>query len=250
MIPVEADRGLTLQDKEGKYIGSAAGIIFLLTPGAERFEKYFPSPSVTDEMGQAKQKFSNTPERIIYMKDVSCNIQAIDQRCYIPFDRGDIRSVIECLTSLVRSLRESGLLVRQKIQPRETPGIDIPALAESLDWTLKDICFYLSGKPNGAEESPEFASHLKNIYKMDDRNLNFVERELLKKGLVTTIKSPYGTYFWTLTNVGWEIARLEAEGKERRKKMPIGELLQELVEKTSKDVLKKYQNSKTERKKG
>jgi len=231
MIPLEADRGLTLQDKEKKYIDSARGIIFLLTPGAARFEKYFPSPSVTEEMGQAKQKFRKAPERIIYLKDVNCHIQAIDQRCYIPFERNDIRSVIECLTSLVKNLKDSGLFLKKEIEPKETPGINIPGLANSIDEKLKEICFDLSGKPNGAMKDNELNQHLKNIYGMNDRDINFVKRDLQLNGLATMIESepPFQTLWWVLTNVGWEVVRFEIEKQEKLRKQPVSALIRALA---------------------
>lgn len=238
MIPLEADRGLTLQDKDRKYIDSAYGIIFLLTPGAERFEKYFPSPSVADEMGQAKQKFRKVPERITYLKDRNCHIQAVDQRSYIPFDRNNIRSVIGCLTLLVRNLRESGLLERKETEPKETPGINIPELAESLEWRLKEICFDLSGQPDGAMENRGFDQHLKNIYSMNERDINFVKSDLQQKGLIIKSQPPNDNW-WVLTNVGWEIARFESEKKEKLRGAPVSALIKALAEATVKDSFKK-----------
>lgn len=79
MIPLAPNKGKTLQDKEEHYFDSADGAIFLITPRIENF----PSSSVSDEMGQAKQKFKDKPEKVIYLVDKNCTVQVIDQKPYI-----------------------------------------------------------------------------------------------------------------------------------------------------------------------
>ena len=171
MIPMEADRGLTLQGKEAHYIESAIGAVFLITPGSTRLEKLFPSPSVSVELGQTKQRFKKYPERVLYLVDRKCELPSIEQRCYIPFDRNDIRSIVGSLTLFVRNLKESGLITGKRIKPMETPGIDIPKLAKSLRPRLKEVCMDLSEVANGAMEDNQFDHHLKNKYSMKDQNI-------------------------------------------------------------------------------
>ncbi len=94
MIPLSPDMGLTLEDKEEYYLKDASGIIFIITPGSERLGSMYPSPSVTHEMGQVKEKFKEKPSNVIYLVDNKCNLPAIDQKSYNLFNRNDMRSVI------------------------------------------------------------------------------------------------------------------------------------------------------------
>jgi len=110
MIPKSADRGKTRQAKEDAYFSAAAGAIFLITPGSMRDQKLFPSPSVADEMGRAREFFKTTPEKITYLVQKGCQIQSVDQRCYISFERENMRSVLSAITSLIRNLKTAGLL--------------------------------------------------------------------------------------------------------------------------------------------
>jgi len=61
-------------------------------------------------MGRAHELFKDRPEKMIYLVERGCRTPSIDQRCYIEFERGDIRSVISAVTSLVRNLNVAGLL--------------------------------------------------------------------------------------------------------------------------------------------
>ena len=105
MIPLCSDRGFTLEEKERHYFDTADGAIFVITPGSERLGSLYPSPSVTHEMGQAKQKFQKKPECVIYLVDELCNLPAIDQKTYIGFKRDDMRSIITTLTQLIKNLK-------------------------------------------------------------------------------------------------------------------------------------------------
>lgn len=109
MIPKSVDGGRTLQDKEDDHFADAAGAIFLITPGSTRGKKPYPSPSVADEMGRAKVYFKSAPERVMYLVDKRCQVQSVDQRSYVAFDRGNMRSVIAAITGLVRNLKAAGL---------------------------------------------------------------------------------------------------------------------------------------------
>lgn len=192
------------------------------------------------ELGQTKQKFKRYPERVLYWVDKKCQLPSIDQRSYIPFDRNDIRSIVGSLTLLVRNLKESGLITGKRIKPMETPGIDIPKLAKSLDARLKEICMDLSEVPNGAMENNQFDHHLKNKYSMKDQNINFIKKDLQLNGLVSfnSPRRPWLQSWWVLTNVGWEVVRVELEIKEQWKKQSLGSKIRVLAERE--EILKKY----------
>ncbi len=72
MIALSADKGLTLEDKKRHYFEEADGALFIITPGSERLWSVYPSPSVSHEMGQAKQKFKEKPASVIYLVDNKC----------------------------------------------------------------------------------------------------------------------------------------------------------------------------------
>jgi hypothetical protein len=233
-IPLSSDLGKTLQSKEEHYLERADGFIFLVTPGSERMGKLFRSPSVADEMGQVKQKFKGTPEKVIYLVDKNCNIQAIDQKAYISFDRRDIRTVLEAITLLIRNLKHSGLFKKKEIEQRETPGIDIAEYSKSINPTLKKICYDLSDMPNGFISVIDFDKLLKNNYGMDDRNINFTKGDLQKVGLIFYIspnleKMPYFYGGWRLSNLGFELVRFEIEKSREEENQFKGKLIEALV---------------------
>jgi hypothetical protein len=123
MIPLSSNKGKTLQDKEDHYFNSADGAIFLITPGSERMGKFYPSPSVNNEMGQAKQKFKDKPEKVIYLVDKNCTVQVIDQKPYIEFDRNNIRSIVKAITLFIKDLKQAGWFAKNVIEQRETQDI-------------------------------------------------------------------------------------------------------------------------------
>jgi hypothetical protein len=131
---------------------------------------------------------------------------------------------------LVKNLKESRLLAKKDIEPQKTPGVNITELASTLSWELKEICFDLSGEPNGAMRNNEFNQHLKSIYQMGARDINFIKRDLQLKGLAKMIKSvpPYSDC-WTLTNVGWEIARFKVQQEDKAGKKSVNDLVKAIV---------------------
>ena len=217
MIPLSPNLGKTLQAKEEKYIDTADGMIFLITPGSERLGKLFPSPSLANEMGQAKQKFKTVPEKVIYLVDNNCDIQAIDQRSFIQFNRTDVRKILEAITLLFKDLKQSGLLTKKEIEPKNIPGIrvgDIAKKSKSVHDKLKQICFDLSNQPEGFIALSEFDQLLRTKYRMGDININFIKRDLVMQGLVLYKPLQIGkeAHFlggWQLTDIGFEIVRYE-----------------------------------------
>ena len=217
MIPRSPDRG-TLEEKEAHYIENAAGAIFLLTAGADRDGKSYPSPSVTDEMGQSKQRFKENRNRIIYLVEKGCAIQAIDQQTYIEFEGTKVRSVLDALTQLVRDLKAVDALNRSAIRPRETPGVNIAEVAVKTSDILKRICSWFSTRPNGCTTYIDFQNFLKGPeMNLVEQDANFAKRDVQVLGFITFVKGepPANTGWWTLTPLGWELARYDKEQREK-----------------------------------
>jgi hypothetical protein len=214
MIPKSPDRGWTLDAKERANLEGATGAIFLITAGSTRDDKSYPSPSVADEMGQAKQLFKNKPESVIYVVDRQCNIQAVDQQSYVGFDRTEMRSVLEAVTQLIRNLKAAGAYP-QEIAPRKTPGIDIAKLASTTGDELKQICLDLSNRRNGWITGQDFEQHLSGMPLMIEQRGNFIKRDLQAFGLVkySSPNPPNYSGYWVLTAIGWELARFEQRKK-------------------------------------
>lgn len=209
MIPRAPDLGLPLQQKEDLYIKKAEAAIFLITPGCERNGAQMPSPSVADEMGHVRERFSSTPERVIYLVDKTCKPQAIDQTSYLMFTRGDIRSVLKALTGLVRNLRAAGLVGGTKVKSHEALAKDLAQVVEETPAILRQICIELSKLPSGAAQHAEFTKMLREEIGLSQQQANFAIRDLLLKGLVDgeTASSPNVGVFYILSNVGWKLVR-------------------------------------------
>lgn len=215
MIPLAPDLGKTLHGKEAHYFNEADGAVFLITPGSERSGLALPSPSIADEMGQAKKQFERSPERVIYLVDKDCKVQSVDQRAYIPFDRKDVRSVASALTQLVRNLKAAKLTGQTEIVEREVPGVDIKAVANQIDDRLKNICIEMSNHPDGILGYSEFREILKTKFSLSEQGINFAQSDLQTHGLVdfnsTSGRNPMA--FFALTSVGWELVRYEVKVK-------------------------------------
>lgn len=213
MIPLAPNTGNTLQAKEDHYFHSAIGAIFLITPRIEDCGKSYPSPSVIDEMGRAKEKFKKSPEKIVYLVEKSCTLQTIDQKSYIPFDRNNIRSIVKAITLFIKDLKLAGWFGKNKTEQKEIPLIDIAKYSESIDETLKKICFDLSDKKNGFINITDLDNLLQTKYRMGRRDINFTIRTLSKKGLITYLQ-PYSG--WQLSDIGFELVRHEMEIEKKK----------------------------------
>jgi hypothetical protein len=213
MIPLAPNKGKTLQDKEEHFFDSADGAIFLITPRIESS----PSSSVSHEMGQAKQKFKNKPEKVIYLVDKNCTVSTIDQKSYIKFDRDNIRSIIKAITSLIKDLKLAGWLGNKQEEQKEASVIDIAKYAESIDEFLKKICIDLSKQPNGFITFTEFDKLLQFKHNMNQQDINFAKIDLTKKELAAYRPipplSPTGLQ---LIGKGWELVRYEKEEQKKR----------------------------------
>jgi hypothetical protein len=214
MIPYAPDRG-TLESKEQHYMENAAGLVFFITAGSERDGKKYASPSVTDEMGRAKQIFKDKRDKVIYLKEEDCNVQAVDQQTYIPFDRGDIRSVLEALAQLVRDLRAAGALPPAGAPPK----LDMASFSARTSANAKEICSELSRHTNGWMYDDDLRIFMTQTLGLAEQDMTFVKHDIRQLQLVSLIKGSVGTRaMWILTPLGIELAKYERrkrdEGRE------------------------------------
>jgi len=207
MIPRSPDLGKTLQDKEQHYFSGVDGAVFLVTPGATRGGAGVPSPSVADEMGQARQVFEKNPERLMYLVDADCRVQAVDQRTYIQFRRSEVRSILEAVTVLLRNLKAAGLVEMGKAQNRQTPALDISKVFDRTRPQVLEACLELSSMVNGACKYDDFFTRLTQAQRLSTQDANFVTRDLLN-GPATLVKNAFGAQFILLTPIGWELVKL------------------------------------------
>jgi hypothetical protein len=234
LIPRSPDLGKTLQEKEEHYFDDSDALVFLITPGSNRKGTEYPSPSVADEMGQARQKLKDRPEKLIYLVDNACQIQVIDQKSHIGFDRTDMRSVLEAIVMLLRNLKAAGVWHLKKIEKRQTPGIDIAEVSRTTEQRLKQICFDLSEATNGVMFPEPFDRLLIEKHHLNQRDINFIKRDLQLTGLILfeSTPQPYSYSYWKLSNLGFELVRYEIQSKPQEP--TLGQLMGDLAESMSK----------------
>ncbi|MBU1863048.1 MAG: hypothetical protein KKH94_05215 [Candidatus Omnitrophica bacterium] len=236
LIALSPDMGLTLEGKEGQYLKSAEGVIFIITPGAERFGSFFPSPSVSHEMGQVKQKFEKKPENVIYLVDKKCNLPAIDQKGYIQFDRNNMRSILESLIQLFKNLKQAGLFRTSPIpteMKNKVKQVDIKDLHKKLSNRLLAVAFDISNIPGGIIWDSELDKLLHTTYSMNVQDINFLKRDLEANNLVSHQVKTDGrltSNFWILSGIGWEVARLEVAERKKTGNESLGALLSKILE--------------------
>jgi len=225
MIALSPNQGWTLSEKEKHYFESANGALFIITPGSERLGSSYPSPSVSHEMGQATQKFEKKPECVIYLVDTNCNLPAVDQRAYIPFNRKDIRSIIACLTQLIKDLKTAGLFrttpIPTQVKP-EPKKFSLEGFWSSLNPQIREVLFEISNRPEGIIEDTDLTNFLDQKYHLSVQEKNILKRDLVSSR--TTICTLDGD-LWQLSDLGWQVVKLEIE----RKKRAEGEALNAIV---------------------
>lgn len=229
MIPLSPNNGFTLEEKEKYHFDSANGAVFIITPGAERLGQIYPSPSVTHEMGQAKQKFKDKPESVIYLVDEKCKLPVVDQRAYINFNRGEIRSVLTALTQLIKELKTAGLFRTTPIptQVAKEPKIDLQSLIKNLGGQKIDVLFDISNRLNGTISDDDLNTLLTQKYKLSIQDLNIWKQDLASFGLIVQniTTEPYYSNFWWLTMPGWQVVRSEIEKKKKLEQVGMSTLL-------------------------
>lgn len=229
MIPLSSDRGFTLEEKERHYFDSAEGALFIITPGSERLGSFYPSPSVTHEMGQAKQRFQKKPECVIYLVDESCNLPAIDQKTYVGFNRNDIRSVIAALTQLIKNLKSASLFRTTPIPTQtkqSTQKFDLNAFSISLGDQIRSVLFDMSNGPNGYISDADLTTLLSQKYNLNVQDTNFLKRDLesFKVVIHSITDKPFFMNSWWLSDLGWEIVRIEVEKKKKAEREAMSNL--------------------------
>jgi hypothetical protein len=210
MIPRATDGGRTLQRKEEDAFEAVEAAVFVITPGSQRNGKWFPSPSVADEMGRAKERFKQEPWRLIYLVDAECNIQAVDQIAYIPFTRTDHRVMVEAMTRLILALKDARLF-RSAQPPAPAPQVDVAVLVKNTPAKLKEICHALAAKPGGVLMWPQFQQLVLEKLDRDQTEANLAVGDLQNRGLIVWLP-PVQTNSWAamrLTPVGFDLVRIE-----------------------------------------
>lgn len=227
MIPVSPDKGLTLEQKEKHYFDSADGFIFIITPGCERLGSLFPSPSVTHEMGQAKNKFQKSPGKVNYLVEDNCKLPAIDQKAYIYFKRNDIRTVLTALTQLIRNLKDSALFRTTPIPTQiATPPkeFNVEAFEKRLNDQIKRVLYDVSNFPNGYISDINLTVHLQQKYKFAMRSINLIKRDIETLRVMNhyiTDKPPYSNS-WFLNDLGWAVVKQMIKKKKDEEKASFG----------------------------
>ncbi len=206
-IPESPDSVSTLQEKEDIYLKSSDLVIFLLTAGSSRDKKPYPSPSVCDEMGAVRKQFKGTPHKVIYLREKGCNIQAIDQKPHIIFERNDLRSILNCVTLLIKNLKAAGIHLNTKSEHKQKPTENISEFARNVDDLKKNICIDLSSVKNReAFKKSEVVELLEKQYQLNPQDVNFTLRDLEEESLVER-----SNFFYRLTDLGWKLARHESK---------------------------------------
>lgn len=184
-IPVSPDHGHTLEGKENIYFDTAAGAIFILTPGSVRDNTKYPSASVNAEMGIAKEKFKKTPEKVVYLCDKDCKPPAIDQKTYISFDRNEIRSVLKALTQLLKQCKVAGFYSPKPmiIDNKDSNPVEIIG-KEQLSPLAKKIILRISCATDAKMNRSSLDIMLRNDYQLDNQNINFIKNDLIKSKIV------------------------------------------------------------------
>ncbi len=217
LVAQEVDGGLTLEAKEKKCFDGAIGAIFIITPGSERLGKLYPSPSVSHEMGQAKQKFTAKLESVIYLVDKTCVLPAIDQQVRIIFDRTDMRSIVAAVAQLIRDLKAASLLrtapIPEKIAAK--PQVSLEQFTARISDLMKKVLLDLSNLQNGYVEDAAFNKLLAQNHGLAMQAINLLKRDLQTLNLIihSVTAQPYYFNGWFISDFGWDIVRLEVEQK-------------------------------------
>lgn len=226
MIPLSADNGRTLAEKERDYFQSAGGALFLLTPGATRDEMQYPSPSLSHEMGLAEEHFRANRERVMYLRDAECQIQTVDQRVFTSFSRKDIRSVLAAVTSLVRNLKPAGFICQNALVAANVVTVPIQSAEEiyrSLVPFQIQVIIDVSHRPNGTISDSDLAkliiSKNKNMQDVNIFKRHSMAAQILKCNMLNN---------WVLSEIGWAIVEWERQ-KERARELEKVKALTELL---------------------
>ena len=205
MIPLEVNLGRTLQDKEAISFEKTDGALFLLTPGADRDGLRFPSPSVTDEMGRAKERFRDRPERLLYLVDRDCHVQSVDQKAYIHFTRADMRSVVEAMTLLIRELKAANLMPTQANARIESPDGAAKTVREDtparpLNDEEIEVLRTIIAREHDEEVDRVYPRDIANSFDLHPERIRHLMETLEEKGMLHSREN-------TLYGTGWYLSR-------------------------------------------
>lgn len=229
MMPLAASRGRTLDDKETNFLKGSSGAVFLITPGSKRLEKSYPSPSVNHELGQIKQLFSTSPEKVIYLVDAECYLPAIDQKTQIIFTRSEIRSVIAAVTMLVKELKAAGFF-RAPLAPAAAKEgqkqRSINEVIERLGTSGAQIIMEISKMNDGCISDTALIKVLSEGLHLDMTSVNLTKRNLQSMGVLGYFPAANTTFsFWRISDLGWQIVETIQKKREKERKPGLFEAL-------------------------
>ena len=219
MIPISPDKGMSLEEKENHYYNECSGALFLLTPGSDRDGKKYPSPSVNQEIGLAKQKYDK--EKIFYLRDPECSLSAIDQKAYIPYHVNDKRKPIQALTLLLKNLKDGGFL-NAEFDVKEQK-LDEEKLFKDLSNNEKNALIILSKEVDGIIGDSKLIQRLEDL-DLNVQKSNLIKKSIERKGLVSSLWQ-WNTNYWTLTDLGWKIMEQIIDKKNKKSPSLLGEIL-------------------------
>lgn len=213
LIPLSSDKGLSLDEKEKNYFENAAGALFIITPGSKRNGLDYPSPSVTQEMEKAKQRFKKTPECVIYLVEKGCHAPSIDQKAYIPFKRDDIRLILLALVRLIRNLKSARFFKIDSLsmQRKSISKEELEVIIKNLNLQKKRALFDISNKPDGVISHGDLTKLLNEKYNLNIQDVNFFKREMLDANVIEKKFANIIGTIYILTDLGWDIIRIISE---------------------------------------
>ena len=201
LIPLEPGRGGTLGDKEKHYLEDSPDLIlFHLTP---RGQDRVPSPSVSEEMGLVRAKFS--PDRVLYLVNENCKVGAINQKEQIRYKADDPRTIVQALARLVGELKKLGW---GGPAGREESTSKLDGVFNSLSTNERDVLYRISHQDEGTIEESTLKQLLVERYGLNGQAINLFFRSMKSNKL---LKWGVGTHcaYWQLDDQGWKVVELE-----------------------------------------
>ena len=140
------------------------------------------------------------PQNVVYLVEKGCKLPAVDQKTYIPFDRTNMRSIVEALALLFRGLKEAGVF-RSNQLPEAMPAVkefDFEAFFSSLPANIRQIVHDLSNSPSGVMSDVDFRKHLKEKRSLTDQDANFAMRAVESFGVAVHRVQQQNNLSWNL----------------------------------------------------
>lgn len=208
LIPMKANSQATLGDKEMRYINNCTAAIFLVTP---QDDQGAISDSVIWELGQLRQKFSATPEKVIVLADETCRFPPVEQKPRNQFRTGDCGSVVRALTLLIEDLKTAGLVNSGAVDGEQNRDETISLEKASQVPGLMEAVVFMSTQPDTAIWQTELDARLRSELKLSQQQFNFVLDDLSRYDLARKnwerISYDESDWRWRLSRKGLDLAR-------------------------------------------